>query len=105
MILGGIHKGGSIEDLIKLIRQRVHSVILLGRDAAVFAQALKAHSCYSVPDLMAAVKLSDECANLGDVVLFSPACASFDMFADYQQRGDSFMQCVQTHIVGGQHVV
>ena len=30
---------------------------------------------------------------------------SFDMFADYQQRGDSFMQCVQTHIVGGQHVV
>ena len=105
LILGGIHKGGSIEDLIKLIRQRVHSVILLGRDAAVFAQALEVHSCYSVPDLMAAVKLSNECANQGDVVLFSPACASFDMFADYQQRGDSFMQCVQTHIVGGQHVV
>ena len=105
LILGGVHKDGSIDGLVELIRRRVHSVILFGRDAAIFAAALEGHACYQASDLATAVTLSDEHSHAGDVVLFSPACASFDMFDNYQQRGDSFMQLVREQITGGQHVV
>ena len=105
LILGGVHKGGAIDYLIELIRHRIHSVILLGRDAAVFAEALEGHACYQASDLAAAVTLSIEHSRAGDVVLFSPACASFDMFDNYQQRGASFVQLVHKQVVGGQHVV
>jgi len=51
------------------------------------------------------VTLSAKHSRAGDVVLFSPACASFDMFDNYQQRGDSFVQLVRKQIMGGQHAV
>jgi len=105
LILGGVHKNGSLEALIELIRRRVHSVILFGRDAPVFAAALEGHAYYQASDLAAVVALSAEHSRPGDVVLFSPACASFDMFDNYQQRGDSFIQLVHDQIVRGRHAV
>ena len=94
LILGGVHKGGAIDELVELIRHRVHSVVLFGRDAAVFAQALKDHACYPASDLATAVTLSAKHSRAGDVVLFSPACASFDMFENYIERGNIFNQVV-----------
>ena len=49
---------------------------------------------YFEDSLEAAIRLASREADSGDVVLFSPACASFDMFQDYQHRGNQFKECV-----------
>jgi UDP-N-acetylmuramoylalanine--D-glutamate ligase len=52
-----------------------------------------------VPTLDAAVRRAAEIATAGDTVLLSPACASFDMFRDFEHRGDVFREAVQTFVV------
>ena len=95
LILGGIHKGGSIEPLIEAVRQHVRQAIVFGRDKEIFINALKdVSTVLEVNELTDAVKLAANNIGRGEVVLFSPACASFDMFDDYQQRGDTFRQTV-----------
>ena len=69
--------------------------MLLGRDAGRLAQALDhvAEIAYAT-DMRDAVRLARERARPGDTVLLSPACASFDMYADFQARGDDFAAAV-----------
>ncbi|MBA2650897.1 MAG: UDP-N-acetylmuramoyl-L-alanine--D-glutamate ligase [Tatlockia sp.] len=96
LIAGGIGKGADFTELRKPVAEYVRSVVLIGEDADKIEDAL----AEVVPVLRAAsldnaVKLAKAQAKPGDVVLLSPACASFDMFRDFNHRGDSF-----AHLVG-----
>lgn len=95
LIAGGQGKGADFTELANAVRRHCSSVILIGADAALIERALDA----SVPTLHAAsmaeaVALAAAQATRGDIVLLSPACASFDMFAGYEARGAAFCAAV-----------
>ena len=95
LIAGGRDKGGDFERLKEAVRRRVTHLILIGEAAPRLQQVL--HECRRIsraPSLLAAVEEAAAVATAGSVVLLSPACASFDMFADYQDRGRQFKQLV-----------
>jgi len=95
LIAGGRDKGGDFERLKEIVRHRVSHLILIGEAAPRLQQVL--HECRRIsraPSLRAAVEEAAAVATAGSVVLLSPACASFDMFADYQDRGRQFKQLV-----------
>lgn len=96
LIAGGQAKGQSFKDLAQLARQHVKQLILIGEDADKFEVDIgnAAPSIVAV-DLHAAVKTAADIAEQGDVVLLSPACASFDMFSGYEQRGQMFTEYVK----------
>jgi len=96
LIAGGRDKGGDFSRLEPLIREKVKGLILIG-EAAGRIQAVMGDfdRCRHAATLRAAVELAGREAQPGEVVLLSPACASFDMFADYQDRGRQFKALVQ----------
>lgn len=95
LIAGGRDKGGDFSRLTHVISRRVTHVILIGEAAPMLRQAWKgAASMSEAATLRDAVNLAAQGASPGDVVLLSPACASFDMFADYQDRGRQFKALV-----------
>jgi UDP-N-acetylmuramoylalanine--D-glutamate ligase len=96
LIAGGRDKGGDFSRLEKLIRERVKRLILIGEAAPRIQAAVGTFErlCHA-GSLREAVELAAAEAQPGDVVLLSPACASFDMFADYQDRGRQFKALVQ----------
>ena len=91
LIAGGYDKNISFDDL-SIYDQRIKCAIVFGQTkhklSEVFTNAL------IVEDLETATQRAHELAQSGDVVLFSPACASFDQFKDYEQRGDVFKALV-----------
>ncbi|WAM34400.1 UDP-N-acetylmuramoyl-L-alanine--D-glutamate ligase [Caldicellulosiruptor morganii] len=97
LIAGGYDKGESFEKFAKLISQKVRKVFLLGQTSQKIAKELQ-KAGYSnfefVEDLKEAVVKSYREAKEGDIVLLSPACASWDMFENYEQRGRLFKQYV-----------
>ena len=96
VILGGEGKGQDFTELAPALNAINSQVILIGRDAPVIEQAVtgatKINHASSMQD---AVNKSLELANPGDAVLLSPACASFDMFKNYEDRGEKFRAAVQ----------
>ncbi len=95
LIAGGRDKGGDFSRLTLVISRRVTHVILIGEAAPMLRQAWKGVASMSeAATLRDAVDLAAQGASPGDVVLLSPACASFDMFADYQDRGRQFKALV-----------
>ncbi|MBL8052050.1 MAG: UDP-N-acetylmuramoyl-L-alanine--D-glutamate ligase [Nitrospira sp.] len=97
LIAGGRDKGGDFSRLAPAIRQRVKRLLLIGEAAPLIADAVQGYGAIDRPkSLQEAVELASLGASLGDVVLMSPACASFDMFADYQDRGRQFKSAVQS---------
>ncbi|MFM1820400.1 MAG: UDP-N-acetylmuramoyl-L-alanine--D-glutamate ligase [Bacteroidota bacterium] len=102
LIMGGVDKGNEYEVLDPLVKEKVKGLICLGTDNA----KLEAHFGSMVPQLFAtdslenAVKKGMEWATSGDVVLLSPACASFDLFKNYEDRGDQFKSTVKRLIHG-----
>jgi len=97
VILGGDGKGQDFSPLVSPVARQARAVALIGRDAALIAQALA--DC-GVPlqhhhSLPAAVAWCFEQAQAGDAVLLSPACASLDMFRNYAHRADVFAAAVQ----------
>lgn len=97
LIAGGRDKGGDFTRLAPAIRQRVKGLVLIGEAAPLIAQAVSGFPAVSrAISLKDAVQLAAGGATSGGVVLFSPACASFDMFADYQDRGRQFKALVQS---------
>ena len=97
LIAGGRDKGGDFSRLAPAIRRRVKRLVLIGEAAPQIANAMKGYQGIERADtLREAVELAASEADTGDVVLLSPACASFDMFADYQDRGRQFKAFVQT---------
>lgn len=88
VILGGISKGADFTQLQDVIKQYVRTIVLIGKDAGLIEQALfgvcriiQANSMHE------AVKICAREAEPRDIVLLSPACASFDMFANFEHRG------------------
>ncbi|HEV7641778.1 MAG TPA: UDP-N-acetylmuramoyl-L-alanine--D-glutamate ligase [Gaiellaceae bacterium] len=87
LILGGSPKGEDFAPLAAAIGANVKSVHLIGEEAGRLAQAIDGHRD---GDLATAVAHAAELAHPGDVVLLSPACASYDQFANFEERGDAF---------------
>lgn len=93
LIAGGDGKGADFSELAAVLNTDVDHLITLGQDGPAIA-ALKAGS-FEVKDLMAAVKTAAQLATANDLVLLSPACASLDMFKNYEDRGQQFAAAVQ----------
>jgi UDP-N-acetylmuramoylalanine--D-glutamate ligase len=96
LIAGGEGKNQDFTPLAAALRGKLRHAVLIGRAAAEIAHVLQGvctvERCATLED---AVRAASHAAQPGDAVLLSPACASFDMFADYAQRGALFMQCVR----------
>jgi UDP-N-acetylmuramoylalanine--D-glutamate ligase len=92
LIAGGKDKGGSYEPLAELVRERVRHLVLIGEAAGRMADELGAlTSTQRADSLEDAVQLSAQLTEAGGVVLLSPACSSFDMFKDYEERAQRFI--------------
>jgi len=95
LIAGGDGKGADFSPLARPVAEHCRAAVLLGRDADRLAQALAGDVQIEKADSMEqAVALAARIARGGDRVLLSPACASFDMFSGYEDRGDRFRQAV-----------
>ena len=98
LIAGGVGKDADFAELAAPVNRYCKKVILFGRDQAIMYHALAENEGLQierVPDLSMAVGLALESAQENDSVLFSPACASFDQFQNYVQRGEVFSQLVE----------
>ncbi|MEU1532806.1 UDP-N-acetylmuramoyl-L-alanine--D-glutamate ligase [Streptomyces fagopyri] len=103
-IAGGLAKGAAFDELVAKSAQRLRGVVLIGADRALIREALTRHAPeVPVVDLartdtgamLAAVQEAARLAGPGDTVLLAPACASMDMFANYNKRGDAFAEAVR----------
>jgi UDP-N-acetylmuramoylalanine--D-glutamate ligase len=96
LIAGGAGKGQDFSPLHEPVKNHARAVVLIGRDAELIAAALENTGVplSRASDMPDAVKQSFAAAQPGDVVLLSPACASFDMFRNYIQRAEVFIQAV-----------
>ncbi|MEV8476633.1 UDP-N-acetylmuramoyl-L-alanine--D-glutamate ligase [Streptomyces sp. NPDC051173] len=103
-IAGGLAKGATFDDLVAGSAERLRGVVLIGADRALIAQALARHAPdVPVVDLdrtdtgamAAAVQEAARLAGPGDTVLMAPACASMDMFVNYNKRGEAFAEAVR----------
>ncbi len=95
-IVGGRHKGGDLSPLAQSAARRVRQALLIGEAGFEFEAALAGHvSCERVDDLAKAVERAAEIAEAGDVVLLAPACASFDQFESFSDRGQAFQSAVR----------
>ena len=96
LILGGEGKGSSYAPLKPLVRERVKRVLLIGEDAPRIARELRgAAPKERLHHLARAVRRAQQIAKAGDVVLLSPACASFDQYKNYEERGRHFKALVR----------
>lgn len=105
-IAGGLAKGASMDELSQRCSGRIKSVILIGQDRELIAEAFKDHSpsteLYRIDQISDAKKLMNDVviqaikiAKPGDTVLLAPACASMDQFSSYIERGQLFAQAVK----------
>ncbi len=96
LIAGGESKDADFSELAAVVERTVRAVVLIGRDAALIEDALAGVVPVArAADMDAAVARADELARPGDAVLLSPACASFDMFQNFGQRGVAFSDAVR----------
>lgn len=97
LILGGRHKGASYSPLIPLIKQKVRSILLIGEAQQIIYSELKdvGVDIYKCETLDKAVKKAKEIAKSQEIVLFSPACSSFDQFNNFEHRGKVFKELVE----------
>ena len=107
LILGGTDKGNDYSEIDELVREKCHTLIFMGKDNRKLIQHFEAlgyspiasspHrlTYISTDNLADAVQSAYEVANEGDTVLLSPCCASFDLFKNYEDRGNKFVQAVR----------
>ena len=99
LIAGGYDKGVDFTEMGSAITQKCKAVILLGATAKKIAAGIDSAriNCTLTSSLAEAVDLAAHTAQPGDVVLLSPACASYDMFDNFQHRGETFRQLCRNH--------
>lgn len=96
LIAGGIAKQDDFSALDMALKNKTRAVILFGRDAQLIRESLSdSIPTFHADDLMQAVNIAAQQAQQGDTVLFSPACASFDMFNNFVERGEAFIEAVE----------
>jgi UDP-N-acetylmuramoylalanine--D-glutamate ligase len=96
LIAGGLDKGGDLAPLRAAVERRARAVVLIGAARERFAEALRgAAPIFLADDMREAVAQAVAAAVPGDVVVLSPACASFDMYRDFGHRGDVFQAAVR----------
>ena len=102
LIAGGDAKQASFEPLKSAVARHVSRLVLLGRDAPLLEAALAgATSTCRAETMRAAVRLAGAAAHRGDTVLLAPACASFDMYANFEERGAAFAAEVRALAAAG----
>jgi UDP-N-acetylmuramoylalanine--D-glutamate ligase len=96
-IAGGQDKGNDYSQLMSLVQQKVKAIVCLGKDNSKLHEAFGdvVNTMVDAASADEAVMLAYELAKKGDIVLLSPACASFDLFDNYQDRGDQFKNAVR----------
>jgi UDP-N-acetylmuramoylalanine--D-glutamate ligase len=96
LIAGGVCKGADFSELAPVVERTCRAVVLIGRDAPMLRAALAGRTLLAdAGSLEAAVRRAAVLARPGDHGLLSPACASFDMFRNYEHRGEAFVAAVQ----------
>jgi UDP-N-acetylmuramoylalanine--D-glutamate ligase len=96
VVMGGRFKGGDFGELAGPLAARRATVVAMGEARPLIAAALgSACAVYEAADMAAAVRTAFACASPGRTVVLAPACASFDMFRDYADRGRVFKQQVR----------
>lgn len=95
-IAGGVDKGNDYEILEEIVHQKVRAIICLGKDNRRLHEAFSKHVSMIVntDNMSDAVTSAYRLANKGDAILLSPACASFDLFDNYEDRGEQFKRRV-----------
>lgn len=101
LLAGGVGKDADFSALAASVQRHVKHALLFGQDANAIALALHSVTKTQIANsLDMAVKRALDCAVSGDIVLFSPACASFDMFNNFEHRGDCYKASVHAVIKG-----
>lgn len=98
LILGGTDKGNDYSEIADLVREKVHTLIFMGLDNKKLNEYFGLNTNCKIIDtdnLADAVKAAYDVAQKGDTVLLSPCCASFDLFKNYEDRGEQFKQAVK----------
>lgn len=98
LIAGGKNKGSDFTGFAQLIKERVKDLVLVGQSAQEIAEAVKKvgfSRYHHVRDYPEAVEKASSLAEAGEVVLLSPACASWDMFENFEERGEVFKELVR----------
>ncbi|MCG9791387.1 UDP-N-acetylmuramoyl-L-alanine--D-glutamate ligase [Flavobacterium algicola] len=96
-IVGGVDKGNDYNEIMSLVREKVKAIICLGVDNKKIIDAFGnvVDMMVEVTNMNDAVKMAQRLTEKGDTVLLSPACASFDLFESYEDRGNQFKRAVQ----------
>ena len=96
-IAGGVDKGNQYDDLIPLVKNKVKAIICLGQDNNKLIDVFSSHTdlIVSTDNIADVVSSAYKISKPGDVVLLSPACASFDLFKNFEDRGNKFKEEVR----------
>ena len=97
LILGGTDKGNDYKEIEHLVKEKVRALIFLGKDNKALHDFFdgKVPFIFDAETMSKAVNIAYDVAEKGDVVLLSPSCASFDLFENYEDRGNQFKECVR----------
>ena len=97
-IVGGVDKGNDYEELAKLVEDKVKTIICLGKENEKIMEAFrdKTENIIQTKSIIEAVAYGYRFAKKGETVLLSPACASFDLFENYEERGNEFKKAVRS---------
>jgi UDP-N-acetylmuramoylalanine--D-glutamate ligase len=97
LILGGVDKGNDYSLIMDLVREKVKAIICMGKDNRKIHEAFgnEVSTIVNTDNTIDAVQAAFHFADKGDVVLLSPACASFDLFKNYEDRGNQFKKAVK----------
>ena len=96
-IAGGVDKGNDYKDLLPIVREKVKAIICLGINNTKIIETFKPviEIIVETESITEAVKVANKIATKKDNVLLSPACASYDLFENYEDRGDQFKEAVR----------
>ena len=93
IIIGGRTKGDDYSKLKEIIGEKARSIILIGESTELFSEIFKDLNTVRADNMEDAVSKAMKYSEAGDMILLSPACASYDMFEDYEARGNAFKEC------------